>query len=86
MLLYETSILNNMTDGFLTINPDGIVNISNPAFLLMFNLSEKEITEKEYSEIYAADLTSLIGKVTSEKKRRPLWVKYPLPTEESAGQ
>ncbi|OQW98735.1 MAG: hybrid sensor histidine kinase/response regulator [Desulfobacteraceae bacterium A6] len=68
MLLYETSILNTMADGLIAIDPNGIIDIFNPVFLSMFNLSDREISGREYNEIFAADLTSLIGNVMSEKK------------------
>lgn len=68
MLLYETSILNNMADGLVAINQNGIIDIFNPAFLSMFNLSDREIAGREYNEIFAADLTSLIEKGMSGEK------------------
>lgn len=68
MLLYETSILNNMADGLIAVDPNGIIDLFNPAFLSMFNLSDREISGREYSEIFAADLTALVGNVMSEKK------------------
>ena len=68
MLLYQTSILSNMADGLVAVNPDGTINIFNPAFLSMFNLSDREISGRQYTEIFAADLTSLIEKGMHGKK------------------
>ncbi len=41
MLLYETSILNNMADGLIAVDPNGIIDLFNPAFLSMLNLSDR---------------------------------------------
>jgi PAS domain S-box-containing protein len=68
MLTYETAILNNMADGLIAVDPNGAITIFNPVFLSMLNLSDREISGREYSEAFAADLTSLIDNVMSEKK------------------
>lgn len=68
MLIYETSILNNMADGLVAIDPNGIINLFNPALLSMFNFSDRNITGKQYKEVFTADLTSLIEKGMSGKK------------------
>jgi len=57
-----TAIINNMPDGLLVTNAEGIVILANPAIKEMFKLQDRDIIEMNYEEILDGMLKRVVGK------------------------
>jgi PAS domain S-box-containing protein len=67
ILSYLTAIMNNMADGLLVTNNDGIIIQYNPALLSMFKLEQTEVVARHYKEIFDTDFVTLIEKILNDK-------------------
>jgi signal transduction histidine kinase/DNA-binding NarL/FixJ family response regulator len=62
-----TAIINNMPDGLLVTNAEGLVTLTNPAIKAMFNLRDRDIIDKSYSKILKGTLIELMEKTGAQR-------------------
>jgi signal transduction histidine kinase len=63
----QTAIINNMPDGLLVTNAEGMVTLANPAIKEMLNLPDRDIIRKSYVHILSGMLNELMEKTGREK-------------------
>jgi|WetSurSiteA1Bulk_404760.scaffolds.fasta_scaffold00828_7 PAS domain S-box-containing protein len=64
-LSYITAVIDNMADGLLVTDIDGIINHVNPALSIMFNITEAEMIGKHCKDLFGNELAEIV-----EKSRR----------------
>lgn len=62
-----TAIINNMPDGLLVTNAEGMVTLANPAIKDMFSLHDRDINNKSYADILSGLLSKLLEKTSMER-------------------
>ncbi|MFZ5906767.1 MAG: ATP-binding protein [Nitrospirota bacterium] len=59
-LAYLTAVIDNMADGLLVTDTDGIINHVNPALSLMFHMREADMIGKNCRDIFGVELAELV--------------------------
>jgi len=61
-LAYLTAVIDNMTDGLLVTDTDGVITHVNPALSYMFDLRETDMIGKNCKAIFGSGLAELVEK------------------------
>jgi PAS domain S-box-containing protein len=61
-LAYLTAVIDNMADGLLVTDTDGVINHVNPALSLMFHMREADMIGKNCRDIFGIELSELVEK------------------------
>jgi PAS domain S-box-containing protein len=61
-LTYLTAVIDNMADGLLVTDTDGVITHINPALSYMFNLKESDMIGKNCKTIFGAGLAEIVEK------------------------
>jgi PAS domain S-box-containing protein len=61
-LTYLTAVIDNMADGLLVTDTDGVITHINPALSYMFNLKESDMIGKKCRNIFGAGLAEIVEK------------------------
>jgi PAS domain S-box-containing protein len=61
-LVYLTAVIDNMADGLLVTDTDGVINHVNPAMTTMFALKETDMIGKNCKDIFGPGFAELLGK------------------------
>jgi len=65
-LTYLTAVIDNMADGLLVTDIDGVITRVNPALSAMFEMKETDIIGKKSEEMFSGELAKLVDRSKKE--------------------
>ncbi len=60
---HQTAVLNNLADGLVTIDPEGMVTLINPALCDFFNLSPSDCLNRRFDTVFFGEFSELMAHV-----------------------